>query len=304
MAFDLAKRLTGPTNPYPLAVFRVVFFTGIALHFGPSLLYLGENYSAGAYRTQEWNEFLFAALPTLPSWLVALLAAVTGLAILAGLVGLYARAAAAVAGLGCYVFASFNGLPTQTLAVSTAWAVFFILAGFGGGDEALSVRGSFGPHAERQGDKTARTLILAQMMIGLFFAGIEKVAAGWLSRNEMLIVFGYPDGFMIREWAVGRLATPAVGWLATYSTLVVELVVPPLILVPGRARLAAVLVYEAFFLGIIATMEVPPLFYCLYAGGGLLAIDDAWWSRLFTPRSARTAPTARGSKTRARRRGR
>jgi hypothetical protein len=69
------------------------------------------------------------------------------------------------------------------------------------------------------------------------------------------------------------LVTHAFTWL----TLVVELGAP-LIFVASRnprLRLAVLVVYEAFFLGIVVMLEVPPLFYCIFAVGGLLVLDDA-----------------------------
>ena len=41
-----------------------------------------------------------------------------------------------------------------------------------------------------------------------------------------------------------------------------------------RTRVASLFLYELFFLGIITMLEVPVLFYCIFAFGGLLALDD------------------------------
>jgi hypothetical protein len=62
----------------------------------------------------------------------------------------------------------------------------------------------------------------------------------------------------------------------TWLTLVVE-IGAPIALVLGRRRLRtiALIVYEAFFFGIVAMLQVPPLFYCIFAVGGLLVLDDA-----------------------------
>ena len=69
--------------------------------------------------------------------------------------------------------------------------------------------------------------------------------------------------------AVRTVVSNALTWL----TLGVELGTPILLLV-RRTRLVAFVVYELFFLGIIAMLEVPPLFYCIFASAALLALDD------------------------------
>jgi hypothetical protein len=61
--------------------------------------------------------------------------------------------------------------------------------------------------------------------------------------------------------------------LLTWGTLAVELGTPILLLV-RRTRLYALVVYELFFLGIIAMLEVPPLFYFIFASVPVLALDD------------------------------
>jgi hypothetical protein len=57
----------------------------------------------------------------------------------------------------------------------------------------------------------------------------------------------------------------------------------PVVLVLGRprSRIAALVAYEAFFLGIVAMLEVPPLFYFIFAAAGLLALDDAQVEAVF-----------------------
>ncbi len=64
-------------------------------------------------------------------------------------------------------------------------------------------------------------------------------------------------------------------WVAFLSclTLVVELGAP-IGLLFRRTRWLSLIVYQAFFAGIVAALEVPPLFYCMFAAGGLLALDD------------------------------
>ncbi|HEX9102695.1 MAG TPA: hypothetical protein VF997_10850, partial [Polyangia bacterium] len=103
----------------------------------------------------------------------------------------------------------------------------------------------------------------------------EKLLAGWPVTNEMGVIFSYPRGFLVRDWVAASpwlmrpLLTSALSWL----TLVVELGAPVALLF-RRTRFGALVAYQAFFLGIIAALEVPPLFYCMFAAGALLALDD------------------------------
>lgn len=280
MASKLWGYFEGECNPYPLAWFRILFYAGIALHFFPALLYWDDNFSPQAYRWDQWNHTLFALLPQLPGWVTGMLAATTVAACTAGLLGIYPRAAALVTGLGCYVFASFNALNVQTLAISSAWAVFFVWAVGGGGDEVLSLRSLLhGP--KRAGAKATRSLIVFQLLAGFTFAGIEKISAGWVTRNEMSLLLSSPEGYIVRGWIAGTdfARSPLVGWAFTYLTVLIELTIA-FWLAWRRTRLAAIVVYQLFFLGIILMLEVPPLFYFLYAGGMLLAIDDATAQKL------------------------
>jgi hypothetical protein len=277
----------GTRSAIPIAIFRVAFFAGLALHFFPSLIQLDENYTAGALRTQEWSRWLYDALEHIPHSTLRVWAVLTMCACVMGIVGLRPRLAAIVAGLGCYMFASFNGLPVQTLALVDAWAILLAWMICGGGAEALSVdaflrrrRAGSDPSSSEspRAPKLLSALVLYQAMLGTFFAGVEKVLAGWPGTNEMGIVLNYPRGFVVRDWVAasswlhGSLVTHAFTWF----TLVVELGAP-LVFILGRprARVLALLVYEAFFLGIVVMLQVPPLFYCMFAVGGLLVLDDA-----------------------------
>ncbi len=267
-------RFEGTGTPYPLAIFRVAFFVGVALHFFPSLITLDDAYRRGALRSDEWSHWLYLRFDDLGPGTLRLMSIVTMLACVCGAIGLRTRVAAIVAGLGVYSFASFNGLPVQTLALVNTWAIFLLWGLVGGGSGALSVDA----WASRETPVEPRLLpglILAQTLIGVFFAGIEKLLAGWPFVNEMGVLLSYPKGFLLRDWVtqVGLLHHPLVTRTFTWFTIVVEVGAPPLLLWK-RTRLAALIAYEAFFLGIIAMLEVPPLFYCMFAFGALLALDD------------------------------
>lgn len=267
---NLFAPFEGTRDPRPLAIVRIAVFSGLLLHFAPSLIWLDVGYGRGAVRADAWNHWLFAHLSHLPAALVRGLAVATLLALVAGIVGIRPRISAIVGGVGCYVFVSFNSIHLQTLALVPAWAILMLWMICGGGANALSPRASH----ERE-PSLLGSLILFQVLLAVLFSGIEKLLAGWPWSNEMGIVLAYPHGFMVRDWvaALPILHGPVMSTLLTWGTLAVELGTPILLLV-RRTRLAALVVYELFFLGIIAMLEVPPLFYFIFASVPLLALDD------------------------------
>jgi len=273
------RAFEGTRSAYPLAVFRIVFFVGLALHFFPSLIWFDEGYRPGALRTEEWNEWLYEHFWRFPQRDLHVLAVLTMVACVMGIVGVLPRVAAIVSGVGLYAFASFNALHLQTLALVEVWAILLLWMICGGGAAALSIeslvrRRKTGADPPREPTLLAG-LVLYQILLAVFFAGVEKVLAGWPWSNEMGIVLSYPRGFLVRDWVA---ASPFVhGWfvshLSTWFTMVAELGTP-IALLFKRTRVVALVVYEVFFLGIVCMLEVPPLFYCTFAAGGLLALDD------------------------------
>ena len=276
-------------SPYPIAIVRIAFFTGLLLHFAPSLLWLDIGYGRGAIRVDSWNHWLFSHLWKLSPGVLRALSIVTLLGIVAGIVGVRPRIAAMVAGIGCYAFASFNAIHLQTLALVPAWAMLILWSICGGGSSVLSVDARLlGKRRERE-PSLLGSLILFQVLLAVFFSGVEKLLAGWPLSNEMGIVLAYPKGFIVRDWvaALPFLHGPVVSNAFTWLTLIVELGAPILLLV-RRTRMLAFIVYELFFLGIVAMLEVPPLFYFIFASAPLLALDDdqlATLRRVVSPRA-------------------
>ncbi|HEY5927628.1 MAG TPA: hypothetical protein VIV11_38350 [Kofleriaceae bacterium] len=269
------KPFEAERNPNAIAIVRIAFFTGLLLHFAPSLLWLDIGYGRGAIRVDSWNHWLFSHLWKVPPGVVRALSIVTLLAIVAGIAGLRPRIAAIVAGLGCYVFASWNAIHLQTLALVPAWAMLLLWSICGGGSGALSVDARLlGKRRDREPGLLG-SLILYQVLLAVWFSGVEKLLAGWPLSNEMGIVLAYPKGFIVRDWvaALPVLHGPVVSNAFTWLTLIVELGAPILLLV-RRTRMIAFIVYELFFLGIVAMLEVPPLFYFIFASAPLLALDD------------------------------
>jgi hypothetical protein len=273
MAASNRSFFAGTRDPRLVAVFRMAFFGGLLLHFFPSLWNLDDAYARGALRSQEWSEFLYAHFWKIPRPLLRAGAVTTMLAIVAGLVGLYPRVAAAVTFAGCYAFASFNGLPVQTLALVNAWAILLLWTLCGGGGGAWSADALL-RRARVPEPRLFPSLALLQTLLVVWFSGVEKVLAGWPFNDEMGVILGYPKGFLVRDWVAGagilhhHAVTLALSWL----TVLVELGAPIAMLF-RRTRWPAVIVYQLFFLGIVAALEVPPLFYFMFAAGGLLALD-------------------------------
>ena len=264
----------GTRDAYPIAIVRIAFFAGLLVHFAPSLVWLDIGYGRGAIRVDSWNHWLYSHLWKLSPGVVRAMAIATLVACTAGLVGLRPRVAAIVAGIGCYTFASFNAIHLQTLALIPAWAMLTLWSVCGGGSAVLSVDARLSAQPARE-DSLLGSLILFQVLLAVFFSGVEKLLAGWPWSNEMGIVLAYPKGFLVRDWvaALPVLDGPVVSNALTWLTLGVELGTPILLLV-RRTRLVAFVVYELFFLGIIAMLEVPPLFYCIFASAALVALDD------------------------------
>ena len=272
----------GTRDALPVAVFRIAFFSGLALHFFPTLLWLDEAYRPGALRSQEWNEWLFAHFWRYPHGEVRAWSILAMGGCVMAIAGLYPRVAAIVCGVGFYAFASFNALHLQTLALIDAWAILLLWMLCGGGTATLSVEALLRkkpvPAVE---PGLLPGLILYQVLLGVFFSGVEKLIAGWPWTNEMGTLLSYPRGFLVRDWVAswGFMRSSFVTHLFSWFTVAVELGTP-VGLVFKRTRIVALVLYEAFFLGIIAMLEVPPLFYLTFAPGALLALDDEEVGRL------------------------
>jgi hypothetical protein len=266
----------GTRSAYPLAIFRIGFFSGLALHFFPSLMNLDEAYRPGALRTLEWSEWLYGRFWHVPHGDLRLWALVTIAACVMGIVGVLPRLAAILSGVGCYVFASFNGLHLQTLALVDAWAILLAWMLCGGGAGALSLEALVRkPAGAAREPRLLSALVLFQVLLGVFFAGVEKVIAGWPWSNEMGVVLSYPRGFIVRDWVAssGWIHASVVTHALTWFTIIVELGAP-IGLVFRRTRRVSLALWELLFLGIILMLEVPPLFYATFAFGPLLALDD------------------------------
>jgi hypothetical protein len=290
----------GKRSALPVAVFRVAFFGGVALHFFPSLVVLDEGYRRGALRTEEWNHWLYVHFTQFQPGTLRMMSVITMIAIACGIVGLRPRIAAIVGGLGIYAFASFNGLHVHTLALLNTWAFFLLFALCGGGSATLSIDAMLAKgdakeagNAAPKEDKLLASLILYQTLLSVFFSGVEKLLAGWPFVNEMGILLSYPKGFLVRDWVAARdwMHGSGLTRFYTWATVFVEMGTP-IALLFKRTRIVALVLYELFFLGIIAMLEVPPLFWFMFAFGALLALDDEEVDRIVARFRRRTSATS------------
>lgn len=272
----LITRMDAPVDARLVAVFRISFFAGLLVHFTPSLWHLDVCYAPDAVRLPFWSTTLFRALPSLPPLLVRALAVITFGGMVCGLVGVAPRAAAAVTYAGTYIFASFNALHIQTLALVNAWAVLPVLCVCDGAARAWSVEAwrNRAPSGARAPGLLPR-LVRFQVLLSFSFAGVEKLLWSWPMHNEMAMLFRTPRGYMVRDWAwdIAWLHEPVVGAVLGWITIGIELAAVPALLWK-RTRLFALATYQLFFLGIIAALEVPPLFYLMFASGAILILDD------------------------------
>lgn len=264
----------GECSPFPLAIFRIALYLGIGIHFFPSILWFQENYSTKTYRSMQWNETLYNLLPELPVWVVGYIAALVILGCLAGFLGYRPRLSAALTGLSTYILASFNSFNLQTLALGCVWGILLVWAIFGGGDEVLSIKAGFKTN-NSSGKRLCRAILFIQLMIVVIFSGLEKIFTGWPGTNEMHTLLSYPQGFIVRDWVAYAEWSKFiwVGWIFTILTLCFELILP-FTLVFQRTKMISLILWQIFFLGIVAMLEVPPLFYFIFAFGAFLVLPS------------------------------
>ncbi len=292
---DLFRQSTSPDRQVrarALGLFRAFFFSGVIVHYFPAFFAFDENFGRDAFRIGQYNATLHDLAARLPLTLVMPLVALTMLACLGGALGLCTRLCAAVSLVGLYFFASMNALSVGTLALETIWILLPVLI-FVTTDQALSLRSLLdrkktdgdSPPAGHDGrslpaasgptaDQVGALLLSGLVLVSLFFAGVEKLTAGWPLQGGFHQLADYPAGFVVRGWLVelGLLRWPGVAVVANWATVLLELTLP-LAIAWRRTRLWATVVYQAFFLSIIVAFEVPFLFWFAYAPAPLLLLS-------------------------------
>lgn len=264
-----------PASAYGrLFAFRALVYGGAAVHFLPTLWNFPDSYAGDAWKTAGWSPGLHSLLLRAPEWVTWFVGGGALGTTLLACWGLQARHTTVIAAAGWFYLANVNSLHSQTLALSTLWALLLLQAILGGAHDVRPSGPSKSPASE--------TLVLAQLTPGyvlgtVFFSGVHKVLAGWPVSGSINRLANYPSGGMLRPWMVGfgRHLSPGMGTALELGTLVCELLVPWLILHP-RTRRSATAAYVVFFLAIGLTLAVPPLFVVMYLGAALLFKDLSW----------------------------
>jgi len=269
----LWSRVEGRSSAYPLALFRLCFYAGLLLHFGPSVWDFEASYGPAAIRSSTLPASWLRGWWELPPLLARALALLPWLAALLGGLGGPPRVCAGLAGLGFYWLSCVNSLDTTTLALPLAWMTCAILALLGGGNEVLSVPGLGSARETR--DRFSSVAIAVHLCAVVFLAGLEKLRAGWWRSNEMAVLLRYPRGIILRAPFAGMdgaIAEP-LGWALGGFTLLAE-VGAPLLLLTRKTRPIGITLLLLLFAGVAASMQVPPLFLLLYAGLLVLLVED------------------------------
>lgn len=107
-------------SAYPLAIFRLGLYAGLALHFAPPLIAFDENFGANAYRMGGFSAKVFALPQDARSSLAPVAAAAAFVGILGGFIGGWPRTFAIISYISLYVLMSLNSFSVHTLALSNA----------------------------------------------------------------------------------------------------------------------------------------------------------------------------------------
>jgi len=228
-----------PASPWPVARLRTALFQPIDLAWlvffrvGAGVLIATEHAGAvvlghpGQYLAARHHfTYLLAPLPDLSApVLYGLYAAVVG-AGLAVAAGWHYRLAAAVLCLGCwwiFLLDSTSYINHHYLFCLVAGLLLLVPAHRAA---SLDVRaGRVAPAASAPA--WTRYLLLGQLGIVYFFAGLAKLNTDWLAARPLAVWLGHKGG----RWLVGPLLVqPALPWLMSYAGLLFDLLIVPLLL--------------------------------------------------------------------------
>ena len=239
----------------PLNAFRVFLFTGVLGHFLPVILAWTENYGAGAFQVSEGFEILGGLPGPVLKWMAGILVLGSILAML----GIRTRIMAGSVFLSAWVLVSANSLNLNTLGL---WTLFHLLL----------VGWVLGDRTWRNLDRIAVGSLIFQPLISVFFSGLEKLFSGW-TLKPVMFSFLNSNETVVRPWALqfdpfrSQAFCGGIQWL----TLVLEVALPVLVLIP-RTRRIAFFLWQGFFLGVVCTLAIPPLFYFEFAAAGFLIL--------------------------------
>jgi hypothetical protein len=239
----------------PSTAFRFFLFLGVLVHFLPVILAWTENYGAGAFRVSEGFEILGG----LPDPVLKIMAGVLVLGSILAMIGIRTRIMAGSIFLSAWVLVSANSLNLNTLGL---WTLFHLLL----------IGTVLGDRNWRSFDRIAIGSLLFQPLISVFFSGLEKLFSGWMFRPVMFS-FLNSNETVVRPWVLqfepfrSQAFCGGIQWI----TLVLEIALPILVLIP-RARRLSFWLWQGCFLGVGFTLAIPPLFYFEFAAAGFLIL--------------------------------
>jgi spore coat protein CotH len=267
--------LERPRDPRPIALLRITLFFGVIVHFGPALLAHDVEFAHTAVRARLHNGWLYDHLEQVPRAVVGVFALALVASAASAACGFRVRFASAATMLLSWVFASWNALPVQTIALLCAWSLIPVYAVLPGSASTWSIDAWLAKKQGRTLEPPGAVASVAWFLVvwPVFFAGIEKIVSGWLQRNEMAMLFRTPPGYILRDVTFAlplqqEWLSQAIGW----GTVFVELTAPTLLLF-RRTRAVGLFLWVSLFLGIVALIEVPPLFFAIFFFGVFLSLE-------------------------------
>lgn len=265
--------LSQPVSARPTIFFRYVLLIAVCLHFFPSIAETKLNYAPYAFRAPIiWVDF-HRAYSSWPEWIIYAIHCFFFTGLLLMLLDVFVRIGSLLVCLSVHFYLGVNALNINTLAV---WPLVNMLLIF-------SIYPTSGRAREMFHKKPATLaralpfLISVQFLGGFFFAGIEKLTAGWLAEEPMFAFMHMANGIMVKTWVKNYASFLMSAGFCTFfaiATVLLELALP-LAALFDTLRKPAIILYELFFLGIILILDVPPLFYLLFSAGGIVALTPS-----------------------------
>lgn len=255
---------------------RVGLYLGLLLHMTPALFFYQENYAANAWRLFAGNSYIFTFFPKLATWQFLILALLWLLFVVLGLLGLLPRLSASVVFLLTYVFHQANALALETLGLQVAYGLLLIFATSGAGSTKFAVNSCLRwTNQQRADNEQAASFAVAMFLLSsIFWAGVEKLYAGWLQANTLYYYLASPAGVYVHNWvlACAWLRAPQTALVLGGITICLELITPLLFWLPKLRTLMALLLI-LMFTGFVAVLQLPllfPLVYLPYLGSAVL----------------------------------
>lgn len=258
----------------PLTVFRIILVLGLALHFLPATFAHRANYAHNIVRfpviLPELGEFLVGIPGSMQVTHIVFVAALIGACTLRA-----TRLFFALLVLCLYAYLSVNALNTNTLGLWPTLNICTLFAILPSGNARYRLSQPFLPKIEfGSAPRLLPILILIQVLGAFFFAGLEKLLAGWYASDPMKEFLSLPPGSIVRPWVYSLFSGGVPGFLSvllTVATLMGEITLPVLAIF-RKWRLVVLIVFEIFFAGVMLVLDIPPLFYLIFAGGALLLL--------------------------------